>query len=96
MSETGATPGPWEFQSPANYIEGRGVSIQAADDESVLFVDMDGELNCSEANARLIASAPDLLAALERISEPDPDDTVENLAYLAAQAIAKARGGSEP
>jgi len=41
------------------------------------------------ANARLIASAPDLLAALERLTHPMADD--EDLDY-AREVIAKAKG----
>ena len=41
------------------------------------------------ANARLIASAPDLLAALERLAHPMADD--EDLDY-AREVIAKAKG----
>lgn len=43
----------------------------------------------TEANARLIASAPDLLAALERLTHPMADD--EDLDY-AREVIAKAKG----
>ena len=42
-----------------------------------------------EANARLIASAPDLLAALERLAHPMADD--DDLDYARA-IIAKAKG----
>ena len=42
-----------------------------------------------EANAQLIASAPDLLAALERLAHPMADD--EDLDY-AREVIAKAKG----
>jgi len=42
-----------------------------------------------EANARLIASAPELLAALERLVHPMADD--EDLDY-AREIIAKAKG----
>ena len=42
-----------------------------------------------EANARLIASAPDLLAALERLAHPMADD--EDLDY-ARGIISKAKG----
>ena len=41
------------------------------------------------ANARLIAAAPDLLAALERLAHPMADD--EDLDY-AREVIAKAKG----
>ena len=43
-------------------------------------------------DARLIASAPDLLAALERLAHPMADD--EDLDYARA-IIAKAKGGQQ-
>ena len=42
-----------------------------------------------QSNARLIASAPDLLAALERLAHPMADD--DDLDY-AREVIAKAKG----
>jgi len=42
-----------------------------------------------ESNAHLIASAPDLLSALERLAHPMADD--DDLDY-AREVIAKARG----
>lgn len=47
------TPGPWHVETDN---EGRNVDIQDAKGRGVL----------TKANARLIAAAPDLLAALER------------------------------
>lgn len=41
-----------------------------------------------EANARLIASAPELLAALERLVHPMADDDLD----YAREIIAKAKG----
>mgnify|MGYP006871825886 CR=1 FL=1 len=43
----------------------------------------------TEANARLIAAAPQMLAALERLAHPMADD--EDLDY-AREVIAKAKG----
>jgi hypothetical protein len=57
-----------------------------------------GALN-QEANARLIAAAPDMLAALERIADPSnygSDGGWDAASYpdeIARAAIAKARGG---
>ena len=45
-----------------------------------------------EANAKLIASAPDLLSALERLAHPMADD--EDLDYARAM-IWKAKGGQQ-
>ena len=55
------------------------------------------EEGMTEADARLIASAPDLLAALERIAkEPHRGMTIrvdaENMRSYARAAIAKAKG----
>ena len=47
------------------------------------------ENTCAKPNAILISSAPDLLAALERLSHPMADD--EDLDY-AREVIAKAKG----
>jgi hypothetical protein len=85
MSESKHTPGPWAIE------EVRRV-LGAGDFGRAPF--RDAEL---EANARLIAAAPDLLAALVALcdSGPHPDDmTPENLAALkrARAAIAKAGG----
>ena len=44
------------------------------------------------AAARLIAAAPDLLAALERLTHPKADD--DDLDY-AREVIAKAKGGQQ-
>ena len=48
----------------------------------------------NEANARLIAAAPDLLAALEAFAQAFEDDSIEmcDVNDMAIAAIAKARG----
>jgi len=78
------TPGPWRTT---------GLNVRA-DDALVCYATNHGanyETPESErqANANLIASAPDLLAALERLTHPMADD--EDLAY-AREVIRKARG----
>jgi hypothetical protein len=84
------TPGPW------TYAKG---SIRGPDDA---FIVPDSPYT-SEADARLIAAAPDLLAALEKFpSWGGPIDAAEDYdllirgewLLLARAAIAKARGES--
>tara|TARA_R110002020_G_scaffold466680_1_gene689386 strand:+ start:169 stop:357 length:189 start_codon:yes stop_codon:yes gene_type:complete len=53
-------------------------------------------LKTAQANARLIAAAPDLLAALEEIAaygQSQPEPTSCPWWYVALEAIAKAKGG---
>ena len=85
------TPGPWHV---ANGVQIRGEREQIAK----VWMMRGGEGN---ANARLIASAPELLAALQEVTmvldallnvrgnEPDPD----SISGRARAAIAKATGG---
>ena len=75
MTEAKHTPGPWIVQSKLSGSENhRGFRIMDAPNAWALADvqpgDSDGDLG--RANARLIAAAPDLLAALARIAELDP------------------------
>ena len=85
MSNAKHTPGPWVTTPEPNGIEwsvdaGKwGIATCAAEPG-------DGT---TEANARLIAAAPDLLTALERIAELSYDSEATR---VAREAIAKARG----
>ena len=87
------TPGPWQsFNGGAvvGTVENSGGSTYVAD----IRHRANGE---SAANARLIAAAPDMLAALERIaaitgSTGGHKSMVEEFQFLAHAAIAKARG----
>lgn len=48
---------------------------------------------CGAANARLIAAAPDLLNALQRLTHPAADDTdLEHALDVIARATGEARG----
>jgi len=78
------TPGPWNLgMRPGPIIYGTlGEQVAGLRGSSL------GK-NETIANARLIASAPDLLAALERLAHPMADD--EDLDY-AREVIAKAKG----
>jgi hypothetical protein len=90
------TPGPWyiDCQNESAAIGYRAI------------VDKDGYTVCSpspmgQANARLIAAAPDLLAALiafdnafSHYCEGDPDSDEVSALYQAREAIAKAKGAA--
>ena len=82
------TPGPWKFME-------RGLLVKS--DESEV-VGTFHKANKNEANARLIAAAPELLAALERVAALDNGFGVVtglplvNAVMDARAAIAKARG----
>ena len=84
------TPGPW-FSIATSNIGHNAV------------VDADGFTVCSPSpmgagNARLIAAAPDLLAALEAFVGARKGDgngwTLDSLEALAREAIAKAKGNA--
>jgi hypothetical protein len=79
------TPGPWEF------FDTLCIGVMSAQSDVAHCSGYDGNRSRDEelANARLIAAAPDLLAALEALLSYD--DMVE-CADMARAAIAKARG----
>lgn len=79
------TPGPWYFT--ASDADGVMVTDRRGA-EIALWPPSGGTIeNC--ANGRLLAAAPDLLAALQRITHPMADDTdIEH----ARTVIAKATG----
>lgn len=89
------TPGPWHVV--ANLVQGK--RKPNGDSRTVAMVGSSSE---DDANARLIAAAPDLLAALEGLAEIVNEETTRfpanrvvpaGVAYAAAvNAIAKARG----
>ena len=92
------TPGPWIVNSIGQItdrsgriivvtVSGHNVPNPAYPKGSFHYI---AEDDGGEANARLIAAAPDLLAALETIAagNTDPDRVVE----IAAEAIAKVEG----
>lgn len=120
MSETKHTPGPWAYRPQKyddwGYVRGpeqgdgfQPFICQAKDmramDDDVLNEHRRNGTDPWEANARLIAAAPDLLEALEEIrdllwSRPDISDRLRPLMGFAeeatnqkaARALAKARG----
>ena len=80
------TPGPWKVEAERAYIQ-----IVPADNVAICELRRKGNTELEMANAKLIAAAPDMLAALERIRDSGvwigliPHEMME-------EAIAKARG----
>ena len=89
------TPGPWSVYQPESIDtcyegEDNPATIRAGGTHVATIPGMRPQLSKrSLANAHLIASAPDLLAALERLAHPMADD--DDLDY-AREVIAKAKG----
>ncbi len=88
------TPGPWHFDKSGNIAtinehEARPLFEPRTLGKLIASAHMDGGNLPVEANARLIASAPDLLAALEALIEyyGDDDDMSD-----ARAAVRRARG----
>jgi len=95
MNRTAAmhTPGPW------NTWENGDAEIGIEDSECMSIATMDGNSSQDKHNARLIAAAPDLLAACEiTASIPDTDALSEILRAVSAArtALAKATGEGMP
>jgi hypothetical protein len=86
MSNAKHTPGPWNQApySPTDVVA-NGDTMVAMAREGLNGIERDKAI----ANARLIAAAPDLLDALERIAELSYDSEATR---VAREAIAKARG----
>lgn len=92
--KTQHTPGPWHLSKGKNYVRKLSPTLTDAPQDYNIC-----ELNCMvgnpefEANARLIAAAPDMLEALEEIAANwgNPARALKRLASVKA-AIAKARG----
>ena len=80
------TPGPWHTAGD------QGVQIRSAKDQIAKVWTMRG--NEWKANARLIAAAPEMLEALDKIAcfAPGNGDVCEIIAKVARSAIAKATG----
>ena len=93
------TPGPWDVEP-----KGSRHFVDGADGLAVAYLGWAGvrERSEIEANARLIAAAPELLEALERISTAYDETLRHPIAapllqaiYGARAAIAKAKGGEK-
>ena len=101
-TENKHTPGPWAVVTDDTAAQVKGFPCIHSDNYIVVGVEgMYGDIETDYANARLIAAAPDLLEALERLAtfeaftfEEWGDDNPEVTARVeyARAAIAKARG----
>jgi len=91
-STVGHTPGPWklfQFGGPQIGNANTGEAI------CTLWGNEKNENDSIHANARLIAAAPDLLAALKRILSAEEDGEGWTRAFIEAHAvIAKATGAA--
>ena len=97
MSENKWTPGPWQLTDLGDYGDFDGLSRVILGDDMRFAAVHAGGPNHEEndANARLIAAAPDMAEALRRIEEgcSFPEDNVQRACRdVARAALAKARG----
>lgn len=90
MSEFKGTPGPWEYCEDDNVITGRGINplIEIVPQSNPVGIEV------RNANARLIAAAPELLAACESYLEyrQGEDICIDDIAKQMKTAVAKALG----
>lgn len=90
------TPGPWHFDR-----HGYALYVNSGD-TLVTALSMDGKrLETSEADARLIASAPEMLAVLQDLAAyfgptPDVDNGLDEILTAARAAIAAATREAQP
>lgn len=84
------TPGPWK---------GNGTLIESDAPSYIASVNYAGSVEETRANARLIAAAPELLAALERIAyapfgraEATHAEVLDDITRLARAALDRVRG----
>jgi len=88
------TPGPWYVSLTPDRDEEGWVGPEVYDRDLGVFAVLDGEPETiaqpwSEADARLIAAAPEMLEALERILA---EGLTEETRAVAEDALRKARG----
>ena len=98
MIETHHTPGPWRVQAT-----GHSFVVEAHTHTEAISVDANGNpcrwSEYNEANARLIAAAPELLEALQRLSAQCerlrlPGQAETDAEKTARAVIAKTTGGA--
>ncbi|QHQ14527.1 hypothetical protein GMW39_00700 [Pectobacterium parmentieri] len=86
---SGHTKGPWEYHRANNFV---GYSITHNHMTLPILAGVFNYAQNTEANARLISAAPDLLEALEAVVRVADRDTYEFI--MARAAIAKGKGES--
>ncbi len=93
-TQTTHTPGPWRLDNSAEYTEQGVFGIEQDEEQIIAAVFVDNLPITGPANARLIAAAPDLLAALIRLTcEAERRAGVPKAEIAAARAtIYKAEG----
>lgn len=90
------TPGPWQASRPLYKSRYRAIT-PVFNGQTIAYVHHSLSMS-TVANANLIAAAPDLLAALERIAEVTDNEVAQGVPVANAMretaraAIAKARG----
>lgn len=95
MDETEFSPGPWET---FRYRDGgqKGLYVKQVGDKGLFLVRHTFDSIQAEANAKLIAAAPDMYEALSeilsRIANVPLDKNVLTIITLCERAIAKAEG----
>jgi hypothetical protein len=85
------TPGPWNI-SGTDTRTGAPAMVSGKGDAAIC--DLYRRNPDNEANARLIAAAPELLAALERLMASQLGAIPPNVVHEVVTAIAKATGGA--
>ena len=103
QNSTTHTPGPWEYTHNSNSAA-EFVEVTAANGDEIAHV-YDSRMDDGEANARLMATAPRLLEALEDMTIIvgemladallDPVEDLEKRHELAVAAIAAAEGSTQ-
>jgi hypothetical protein len=83
------TQGKWNVKEVRENLNGLSsfVSYQVVSDDEVVIAK-----ETTEANANLIASAPEMLEALLQINNLELDDWAKKVGKIARTAIAKAEG----
>lgn len=93
--DTKHTPGPWTRTEGERFKHDRGAGVKAASDQYIAAAldrnryDLDEEV---EANARLIAAAPELLVAVKSFMYHFESELGEKWRLETEQLIAKANG----
>lgn len=104
MSDVKHTPGPWQVLAGEPGDRSSRTIVALTPYRKIASVRVDGAvqpLPCEEADARLIAAAPDLLAALEECrlwlgsDEPMPTAKMWELGAIVRAAITKAKGRAD-
>jgi len=92
------TPGPWSAGRAIPEDNTISRIVRAGDDHIAAVMDLDGAAQEAADNARLIAAAPELLAALQALLPHVPGHLTDDLfgrpwLAQARAAIARATGG---